>query len=486
MFKIKIWQFFLATFLLTFILFYPALNTFNTHDDFFHFNISRAENFKTFLDFFNPTKTIDGWNFYRPLSTQAFYFLIATVFTYNAFGAHLLLFLLFFALLGLVFFFFKEFTKDKSIAFLATFFYGISASHFAHIYFVGSQEIIHGLCYLTALLFWTKFVKSSRLVFFYFTLVATILALTAKEFAITLPFLMIGIYIWFNLQKESRLKFKHIFLALVPLFILVAIYGYIKIIFQNPAGSDSYLLYFSPRILANSLAWYGLWALNLPEMLVDFISFDGSINPNLWLFWSKQIIPIFTLFGLSFLILIWQFIQACRRQKTQTLHLLAFCVLEFTIYLAPVLFLPWHKFAMYLTIPLLFVSLFVAQLFSIQNTKKSLIATFLIVNLLLSWSTLQLTHQTHWISQGAQTARKVYNFMNQNYKDKAATIAFYDQKTDLDLPWLPSQQLKVILSDQNFFKVFYDGTIKAQYLTVDEVASSTAAIKIPARQFLGY
>ena len=475
---------------LVLLLYYPAFSTFYTNDDFFHFAISKADSLSDFINFFNPAYAVSGWDFYRPLSTQTIYFLVDGVFGKNPFWAHVFLFALFAVLATLVYLFLSELIKKKSTVLIAVFLYAVSAVHFAHLYFLGNQELVHGIFYLGGLYFWIRFLKQTKKVEWYFlSLLFFLFSLASKEFAITLPGLAVLLYGYLWFKKETKLNFLNLFKCLIPFGLICFIYGVLKLKFYGFGGRDSYIWQFSPGVLFNSLSWYGLWSLNLPEMFVDYVSFDGKINPDLWKYWSKQIIPIFVLFGIMILFLIYSLWLVFIEKKKKIQVFLMFAFGWFFIYLLPVLFLPWHKFAMYLTIPLVVVSASIALL--INNFKKQkalLIGVFLLIYFFLSYFSLKLSFQTNWITCGARIARKVYIFINDNYYGpaKPIVIAFYDQKSNEELPWKGSQQLKVILSDQNFFEVYYDGVIKAEYLTENDISTSSADIKIPTSKFLGY
>jgi len=101
-------------FLLSFVLFYPSLKFFFTHDDFFLLKISRASNFGQFLNFFNIIAAPEGLGMYRPLSMQTFYMLGINVFNLNPFWLHVISFLTFFLLTYLVFKFVEKITKNQN------------------------------------------------------------------------------------------------------------------------------------------------------------------------------------------------------------------------------------------------------------------------------------------------------------------------------------------------------------------------------------
>jgi len=98
--------------------------------------------------------------------------------------------------------------------------------------------------------------------------------------------------------------------------------------------------------------------------------------------------------------------------------------------------------------------------------------------------TLDLARQTEWTTTGAQVAKRVYNYFQSNKESlMGKTIFFYDTAEDKNLPFAPTATLKDVLSDNNFFDVFYEGNIKAIY---GGATNDKNKVMIKSRQFLGY
>jgi len=113
---------------------------------------------------------------------------------------------------------------------------------------------------------------------------------------------------------------------------------------------------------------------------------------------------------------------------------------------------------------------------------------FIGIWILLSVSTLNLTAETNWVTRGAQTAKNVHNYMieNQGMLTGYKSIVFYDTKDDSNLPWSPSEVLKVVLSDQNYFRVFWNGRLQAKYVSYNLTTTEQRELGLKARTFLGY
>jgi len=475
----------------------PALSNFFTHDDFFHFRISQANSFKDFLQFFSLTKAPSGWGFYRPLTTQVFYYVGDNFFNSNPFLMHLVGFSLFIITILLVYKLISHLIKNPTISYLATFFYAVSATHFPHLYFIANQELGHAVFFLTSLLFFIKFLKHPKLKTYLVSFLAFIAALMSKELAILLPGSLLLIYWLKKSTKETSFSLKKILLVLLPFFITLTFYGYFHVFHYGLIQGDSYIWVFSPDTLLNTLFWYTLWSLNMPKMLLDFVGPGFHINPNLFAFWPKEIYSIFTLFILLITSLLTLTIISFKQLiKSKTTYLIA---LGWFIYsLLPVMFLPWHKFPDYLTLPLIGIVVILAKLLYqatqvlIKNNHhffaKLIFILIPVLYLALSLSTLNLVRKIDWITQGAKTSQRVFNYFNNNFSqlEKNIDVFFYDTPEDADLPWKPSDQLKIILSDNNFFSFFYHNKITAHYVSSEDATTDPKAIKIPARKFLGY
>ncbi len=469
------------TFVVSFFLFFPAFLAFFTNDDFFHLAISKANNLQEFIKFFNLFSSA-GFPNYRPLSVQVYYFLGRSLSGLNPIAYRVISFAAFFLVIYLVYVLIKRLTKSETISLLSAFLYATSATHFAHLYYAGAfQELSLALFFLISSVYFFDFLQKERFNYYLFSIAGFILALMSKETAVVLPFIL-SIIFYFSRSQNHGITLKRFICLIVPYLLILAAYLYLRVFHYGFATGDSYIWDFSIKRAINTLGWYGFWSFNLPEMLVDFVGPGLHFNPNLFRYWSAQIIPIFGLFGIVVLSLLGVIARNFRKLFIIHYSLFFFSIAWFLITLVPVLFLPLHKFTFYLTLPLIGVVSFIGWLL-VNIKSKILRLSFVAVWILLSVLTLRLTHETNWITQGAKTAKNVYEFFQTNigkYNDK--TIVFYDTKEDSNLPWSPTKVLKNVLSDNNFFKTFYSGKITVEY----EAKTDKSLNTIPARQFLGY
>ena len=95
---------------------------------------------------------------------------------------------------------------------------------------------------------------------------------------------------------------------------------------------------------------------------------------------------------------------------------------------------------------------------------------------------------TNWITQGEAVSQRVYDYFLQNKSDfSGKAIVFVDTPDDATLPWSPTATLKTVLSDKNFFDVFYpDLSAKVNYTGLAKPSFKPGTEIIGSRQFLGY
>lgn len=477
--------------IVAFVLYFPSLFTFYTNDDFFHLKIANVNTLNGFLNFFNLIKAPEGWSLYRPLTTQVFYLISIKFFNLNPLPLHIISFLFLFLNIFLVFALTRILIKNNGGAILAAFFYATSATHFGHLYFLGAfQELGMTTFFLVSILLFIKFVLQKKYAFYLVSLLTFVFALLSKETAVVLPFVLVLVGIFRLIIKEEAVSLKKLFAYLIPYFILLAVYFFLRLKYYGFATGESYIWDFSIKRVVNTLGWYGFWSFNLPEMLVDFVGPGLHFNLNLFKYWPSQIIPILLLFvveivSIFYLILKSKFLnyKQSLALRTKSSILILFCIAWFVMTLIPVLFLPLHKFTFYLTLPLVGIVILLGYL--IMNLKSRIINLFLMTTwLVLSVLTLNLTRQTNWITQGGATAKRVYDYFQLNRNSLVGkTIVFYDTKDDESLPFSPTATLKNVLSDNNFFEVFYYGKMKVVY---GGAPNKRNEVMIKSRMFLGY
>jgi hypothetical protein len=485
--------FLLLTFVISFVIFYPSLYVFFTNDDFFFLNISRTNSIPGFLNFFNIIKGPDGFGMYRPLTTQVFYFISRELFNLNPLPLHILSFIVFFGIVYLVYRIVLELLSGhltiqqaNNIALISAFLYAVSATHFGQLYYLAAfQEL--GMTFFV-LLSCLSFIKGRNIL----SLIYFILALLSKETAVVTPLLITLIYFFQRFQKTKVLNLKKYLIFLIPFIICLLAYLFIRIRWYGFASGDSYIWDFSIKKLVNTLFWYLVWALNIPESLVDFVGPGLKVNSTLFVNWGVQIIPIMISFLVQGILLVVVLIEVLlKRSKKEMLErdwVSVFCIGWFLIGILPVAFLPQHKFSFYLTLPLIGLTFRIAYLLITSKVNKILIGLFLLVWTITSVLTLKFTYQTNWISQSELVAKRAHSYFDKNKQNLVGkNIYLVDTIQDLTLPWSPTSTVMTILSDKNFFEVFYPGfASEINYSGTAKTLDTKNTVIIKSDQILGY
>lgn len=472
-----------ASLVISFLMFYPALSSFYTHDDFFFLKIAKVSSFGDFVNFFNLVKDSEGIGVYRPLPLRVYYFLASGVFNLNPLPLRIISFVTFFIDVVLVHRLAELLTKNRKIALLSSFLYATSVTHFGQLYYIGAyQELLLTLFFLASVTFFIKYeigvgysVRNLVASFLFF-----ILALMSKETGVILPFILIIVHFYLRVVGATgRIKFpiKKLIISLLPYGVVLGVYLSLHFLSFGLISGDSYIWDFAPGRALNTSFWYFLWSLNLPEMLIDFVGPGLKLNPNLLKYWSADIIPIFVLFTAQAGFIVFALFKS---KILKNKSLILFCVSWFLLTISPVVFLPVHKFTYYLTLPLFGVIMLLSYLLNGQKpVVKILFCTIWVV---LSLTSLRLTLETNWITQGVNTSERVNNYFKENREAlKSKDISFVDTPEDKDLPWSPTLTLKTVLSEYNFFDLFYP-ELRERISYGDEKAE----VQIRSRQLLGY
>lgn len=464
------------------LMFTPSINGFFTNDEFFLLKIAKISSLKEFLNFFNPVMDYAGLGAYRPLTLRVYYFLSVNFFGTNPLPLRIISFVTFYMDVFLVGYLANLLIKNIKIAYLTAFLYAVSVTHFGHLYYTGAfQELLMSLFFLASVIFFAKyeidFKKKGVIKNLMFSFLFFILSLMSKEAAVVLPGTLLAVHLYLRATKRTKITFRQLTLSLLPFAVLLGTYLFLHFRYFGLVQGDSYIWDFSLKKAVNTTVWYSLWSLNLPETLVDFVGPGIHLNPNLMKYWSAEMIPIFVLFAIQTLIIVYALIKSFKSSIINHKSLFLFSILWFILTILPVVFLPLHKFTYYLTLPLFGVVFLLSYI--IHDSKFKIL--YCLVWVALSIFSLHLTKETNWITKGSETAKNVYTYISENKNSlKGKTITFIDTSADKGLPWSPTGTLKIVLADQNFFEVFYPGEFSGVSY------GGEGNIKIVSRQFLGY
>lgn len=417
------------------LVYLPALSIFFSADDWFHLRVSNITQIKQFVNFFSFSKTPESITFYRPLSTQTFFFSFQKLFGLNPTPYHLFVILCFSFSLFLVYQLGKIIFKLDQKAILVALIYGFSVSNFTRLYFLSAfQEIALVIFSLLTIISYLKGKQLYSISFF-------ILALLSKETAVVLPAVLFVID-WTN-QKQNPKKLLQFAILLLP-------YLYLRLTKFGGASGESYLWNFSPTKMGNTLIWYFLWSLGAPELLIDYIGSAFRPIPRFFTdypYWWPVILGLL-LINLALLAVLF-----LKKPKKINRKFVSFIVL-FVVSLSPVLFLPQHKFTLELGLPLVWFSLAIAWLLP---PKGKLLAVFLLFFLATNLSMNYLTYTRHYSVGSAKIAHKVYDYFQKNYPviPPNSYFEFINDTQNYGASWGSSKQISNAVGGSELFRVLY-------------------------------
>jgi hypothetical protein len=435
---------FFFIFLAVLAIYFPVFSLYFTQDDFFVLKMGTAKSVSDFLNFFSFHNSYN-YAFYRPFTTQVYAFVMKSLFNLQPLSFHLVSFIFFLANIFLVFKILEKLLKKKSLSFLVAFFYGINASNLGSLAYISNfQEI--GMAFFLFLSFWL-YLEDKKIAPLFF-----VFSLLSKENALVFPLILI-VYEFLLGQRGWR--------KTLPFWLVLIVYGLLRL----GAGLPDVSVYqpvFTPIKIFNSYFWYLLWGIGLPEMLIDFVGPGLKIDPRLIIYYRQEIQIIFSASLVFALLLAGSILRSSKKDKSQEV----FFLLWFMVGLLPVIFWPWHKFAYYLTFPLLGLVGFLVLL--LKNLPKVLIGVGIFLLLVVSLTTIHLSWRTYWVITRAKIAENLVNDLKAKYPQlpQGATLYF---ENDPEYPLIlgfgnSSTQAYYTLSGENGPQVIYnDLSLKVYY-----------------------
>lgn len=427
--------------LLSIIIFSPSIGNFFFGDDWFHLRISEISSPGEFFNFFSFSQTPQSTTFYRPISTQVFHFLFGAIFGLNPFPYHVFILLLFATDLYLLFRVVKKITGSTKQSLLTLFLYGISATHFVKFYYLAaSQEII---MLFFGLLMIVSYLRKPTIVNRILSVLFFVLAILSRETAIILPVVLL-IIDW----GKKEFNFRRV----IPYLIILIPYLYFRLFIFGGTLGDSYIWDFSIKRAINTLGWYTLWSVGVPELLVDYTSSGFKLLPRFFTDLPNYYLIILTLTGLSisgFAFLVLKNIRKLNRKILSSVGI-------FLIGVSPVIFLPWHKFALELTIAMIgFCMVFSG--FLIKEKIKILSLGLVILYIALNLWTNFLNYKINYSVRRAQLSQNIFNYFNSQYPKlpENAYFEFLNDTPDFGQAWGSSKQVAAATSRSDLFKVLY-------------------------------
>lgn len=471
---------FLLIILFTILLYYPALNTYFSHDDFFHFKVSQAGDkpggYLYFLGFHPYAER--GIAFYRPLFREYLYGPFYTLFGLNHFPFRTLSFTIHFINIYLVYCLLHRLFKSKPIAFIVAFFFAITAANVATLYYLAGGIQTQGatLFILLSLIFFLRHQINKTRYSAWLPFATFIFGISCHEQAAIVPILLAGIVL---IQNKTESKLKGI-VKLWPYFLITYVYLFLNVKVIGYSSSETqYQMVINLKTTLQTFLWYSVWAIGLPETFVDFLLPGFKLNPNLMKYWGDYYRIIFPVFFVSLSIIIYLTLLLLIKDRGKIFNKrFIFLLFWFPLGILPFLFLPSHKSTHYLypSLPAfwgilgyLIINAYQKFVRHKNNKIKPLIAILLIALTLLSATSAILGRSTYWAAQRGKLASNLISQVMSKYPrlPKAAIIYI---KNDPDYPYISegwggsSKQAYFALNGQDALQLLYkDPKLKVIY-----------------------
>lgn len=404
---------------------------------------------------------LNGQTFYRPLSREIYNLLMYRSFGLNPIPFHiinLLLVLIEGVLLCKISQVLFNKTKITLVALLVFF---ISPIHNIELYYLASVQTLFSAVFQSAALYF--FISRDTKRNYYLSVIFYIFAIFSHESAMVFP----GILFIFTLLDK-----KKDYRRLLP-FLLIG--GARVVLFLVLKALPDQLVYrpvFGLKPFLNTLMWYGLWSFGLSEIMPDFLGSGLKLNPNFLKWYPEYSRIVFPAIALLILGLSVVATLSFKRMNKKTLFVLS---ISYILSLSPFLFFPNHKFAYYLSFPLILLSLGVGYLCSSFKGKSYALSMAALILLLLTitYETTKLNQVTYWAAKRAKAAQFIMKDVKTKVPGVGESQAIYIQKDpnypDIAKEWgSSSKQAFYILSGSDAFKLLYNNpTLKVYFEDVN-------------------
>ena len=479
----KIWLLFIFVFVA--IIFSPGFSTYFHQDDFLHLEQSQT-----------PRQLIGAFNlfskgefpFYRPIPTQLDFCLGQRIFSLNPFGYHVINFIVFFINIILVYILVSKIVKNKTVGSIASLFFAINSTHFPPLY---SPAYVHELLYvffgLLVVTFYLSYLSSNKLYYYFYSLICFVLALMTKETAVILP----GILFLCNILLTQKNSLKELIKRLLPFAAILFIYLFGHVFYYGLAQNTSYQVIIGKQNL-NILFWYFLWALSVPNILIDFIGPGLKINPVFFAIGNWRSYLFITLIPILLSILFFLILRTFQLNNKLLRKYIILGIGWFVIGLIPLIIFPLHKLATEQAFSLVGLSLIlgVSVYFNLPRHKYFALL-FSILFLIMATNSIILARKTHWIVRSANQAKNTIDYIQTRVPFLKDSDIIYFKNGEVKLPTYGSSKqiyyalgngvgLKIIFAKPNLRLYFEDINILPKKLKSNNI------IIIDSSKLLGY
>lgn len=456
---------FLSLIVISFSLYmnYSTLNYYFFQDDFFHLVISKANNIKEFFDFFKFRNDIIG---YRPITIQLYFFSNFSLFGLNTLNFRIVNLVFLFASYFLLIKIIEKITQDKFVGFLTATLWILSSIHFMTIIWISASYLLIGTFFwLLTSLFFIKFQKERKNIFYILSLISFLLTIGSFEFSITWP-VIFGFY-YFYVLKNTLYKSIKVF---SPFFLLTTIYLLLRIFLIKVPQILEYKIAFNLES-AKALFWYLLWSFNIPEEFKKQIVNNLVIfNPKFFSEYWPLILKSFTGFFLILLVsVILPIFYIIKKHLKINLKIIIFGIYYFLVAILPVLFLPNHTFSMYLALPSIGIYFLLAY-FVASLKSKTLAISLVLIWLATSVTTLSFYKTNSWMIESQRFSRDFSLGMKKQFPRLPQNSIILYQLND--------PRYKQALLESNAARALYNDPTISIYYNKEDLLSSLRSLSL--------
>jgi hypothetical protein len=345
---------------LTLLLYRSCLDKYFAMEDFLCISWVEEEGFEGVAKSYY---TDNAYGVYRPTSIHIYYYLCRQLFGLDPLGYHAIDLISHTINVILVFALALLLSGKRWVGFLAGTTYMTRLSHYIAVFWVsGISEVWAVLFSLLSLISFVLLCKHKNPFFLAASLVSFALALTCKESAVTLPFVLLCYVCLFS----NDFSLRRVATRIGPFMVVLALYLVLKLVILKPMVGAFYEVGVGAWSLRN-LVLYSLWQVNALYLSIMSIGFFTDISPYRYL---GDIAAVWSVFSLVLLLCL-GFLCLGRRKAFARLksilidprnRVALFGLAAFFVSLAPALLLKNRLQEYYLSVPSIGFSLFAAAI----------------------------------------------------------------------------------------------------------------------------
>ncbi len=420
------------------IVWFPALFTYFSQDDFTHLLISRVDHWYEIWGFFVPVQTAI---FYRPISIQLTTWLMRTLFGLQPFWFHLLALFVHTVNIWLVFKLLYRFIRNRKVAWLGAFIYGVHPVHFMSIFWVAEFSMVLAP-FFSFLAIW--FFLERRYSWF---LLWMLLGLLSNELVVMVPLILATYFLWPGRDSVPDWKW------LVPAAMLALGLLWLRFVMVPTSLGSEYVLSFSPSTWISNLRWQMLRSVGLPEGFRAYIS------------WYKVQL------GLAAWMLFWGIWLWSVRLKLVNL----WGVVWYGLALTPVLLLLHHQSPIYQIVGLPGFILAILLLVK-HNLKSNLkIATMAGLFFVSAFWSVRAMNDYHWVTKRARIAKYHTEKLRRHNPSPDSSVIFLNTEIN------SSEQVYLALAGDHGAKALFGNEIQSWFEDLDQEAYPKNAVFVLSR-----